>query len=355
MQRNPVQKERTHTDVDERSAHLFKSLVERYLEHGAPVASRTLASSANVPVSSATVRNVMADLEARGFVASPHTSAGKVPTHQGLRFFIDSLISVRPLDRRGVGRIRGGLDPDMPPNELARTASELLSQVTRMAGVVTIPRPKQVSLRQVEFLPLSGDRVLVILVVNDREVQNRVIHTDRAYDEAELVRAANFINHEFAGQPLAAIRKGVLDSMRDDKARLDAAMQAALDVAAKAFAASGIESVDCVVSGEANLVESLSSIEEVRELFDAFARKGAILHLLDRCMDTEGIQLFIGEESGWAPLEDYTLVTARYAAGGRVAGVLGVIGPTRMAYGKVIPAVDVTARLLGLAMAEGAS
>ena len=351
----PKRRDSPPGEVDERAQQLLKALVERYLVDGAPVASRTLASGAEVAVSSATVRNVMADLEDRGLVASPHTSAGKVPTHRGLRFFVDSLISVQPLDRRGVGRIRGGLDPNMQPNELALTASKLLSQVTHMAGVVTMPRAGQPSLRQVEFLPLSGQRVLVILVVNDRDVQNRVIHTERAYDEAELTQAANYINREFAGAQLDAIRKGVLNSMRDDKARLDAVMQAALDVAAKAFAQTAENDADYVVSGEANLVESLSSIEEVRELFDAFARKGAILHLLDQCLDTPGIQLFIGEESGYQPLGDYSLVTARYEANGAVAGVLGVIGPTRMAYDKVIPAVDVTARLLGMAMAAGAS
>ncbi len=351
----PKRRDSPPGEVDERAQQLLKALVERYLVDGAPVASRTLASGAEVAVSSATVRNVMADLEDRGLVASPHTSAGKVPTHRGLRFFVDSLISVQPLDRRGVGRIRGGLDPNMQPNELALTASKLLSQVTHMAGVVTMPRAGQPSLRQVEFLPLSGQRVLVILVVNDRDVQNRVIHTERAYDEAELAQAANYINREFAGAQLDAIRKGVLNSMRDDKARLDAVMQAALDVAAKAFAQTAENDADYVVSGEANLVESLSSIEEVRELFDAFARKGAILHLLDQCLDTPGIQLFIGEESGYQPLGDYSLVTARYEANGAVAGVLGVIGPTRMAYDKVIPAVDVTARLLGMAMVAGAS
>ena len=351
----PKRRDSPPGEVDERAQQLLKALVERYLVDGAPVASRTLASGAEVAVSSATVRNVMADLEDRGLVASPHTSAGKVPTHRGLRFFVDSLISVQPLDRRGVGRIRGGLDPNMQPNELALTASKLLSQVTHMAGVVTMPRAGQPSLRQVEFLPLSGQRVLVILVVNDRDVQNRVIHTERAYDESELTQAANYINREFAGAQLDAIRKGVLNSMRDDKARLDAVMQAALDVAAKAFAQTAENDADYVVSGEANLVESLSSIEEVRELFDAFARKGAILHLLDQCLDTPGIQLFIGEESGYQPLGDYSLVTARYEANGAVAGVLGVIGPTRMAYDKVIPAVDVTARLLGMAMVAGAS
>lgn len=342
-------------DVDDRAQQLFKALVERYLADGAPVASRTLAGSAEVSVSSATVRNVMADLEARGLVASPHTSAGKVPTHRGLRFFVDTLISVRPLGRRGIGKIRGRLDPDMQPKELAATAANLLAQVTRMAGVVTMPRAAQPSLRQVEFLPLSGERVLVILVVNDREVQNRVIHTERAYDEAELIQAANFINREFGGAPLATIREGVLQSMRDDKARLDAALEAVVDVAGKAFPPSHDQDAGYVVSGEANLVESLSSIEAVRELFDAFARKGAILHLLDQCSESEGIQLFIGEESGYRPLDEYSLITARYEANGQVAGVLGVIGPTRMAYEKVIPAVDVTARLLGMAMADDAT
>lgn len=339
------------SEVDERAQLLFKKLVEHYLADGVPVASRTLASAADITVSSATVRNVMADLEARGLVASPHTSAGRVPTHQGLRFFVDTLLSVQPMDERSVGRIRGGLNPDMAPQQLVEAASHLLSQVTRMAGVVTAPRPEQVALRQVEFLPLSGKRVLVILVVNEREVQNRVIHTDREYLETELVQAANYLNREFVGQALPAIRAGVLDAMRGDKARLDSMMQAVLDVASKAFAPeTSDEGAECVVSGESNLVESLASVEAVRELLEAFTRKGAVVHLLDRCLDTEGIQLFIGEESGYRPLDDYSLVTTRYETHGHVAGVLGVIGPTRMAYNTVIPAVDVTARLLGTAM-----
>jgi len=336
--------------VGERAQRLFKMLVEHYLVDGGPVASKTLASSKEIAVSPATVRNIMADLEARGLVASPHTSAGRVPTHQGLRFFVDSLISVRPMDARSVGQLRGGLNPDMTPKQLVESASQLLSRLTHMAGLVTVPRPEQVSLRQVEFLPLSGRRVLAILVVNEREVQNRVIHTDREYDETELVQAANYINREFAGASLMAIRTGVLDSMQNDKDRLDALMQTALDVATKTFAADEEEDSDYVVTGESNLVDSLASVEAVRELFDAFTRKGAIVHLLDQCLDTEGIQLFIGEESGYRPLDDYSLITARYEVNGRVAGVLGVIGPTRMAYEKVIPVVDVTARLLGSAI-----
>ena len=345
------QAERTSAGgVGERAQQLLKMLVEHYLVDGAPVASKTLASATDVTVSSATVRNVMADLEARGLVISPHPSAGKVPTHQGLRFFVDSLISVQPMDEAVVGRIRGGLDPDLPPNQLVESASQLLSRVTHMAGLVTVPRPEQVSLRHVEFLPLSGDRVLVVLVVNDREVQNRVIHTERDYAETELNQAANYINREFAGRSLLAIRDGVLDSMQRDKAHLDSVMQAALDVASKAFAPDEDDDEPYVVSGESNLVESLASVEEVRELFDAFTRKGAIVHLLDRCLGTEGIQLFIGEESGYRLLGDYSLIAARYEVSGEVAGVLGVVGPTRMAYEKVIPVVDVTARLLGAAI-----
>ena len=339
-------------EVDERAQQLFKMLVERYLADGAPVPSKQLASAMDVAVSSATVRNVMADLEARGLVASPHPSAGKVPTHQGLRFFVDSLISVQPLNESGVAAIRGRLDPDLPPQQLVEAASSLLSRVTHMAGVVTMPKSSELALRQVEFLPLSGDRVLVILVVNEREVQNRVVHTGREYDETELAQAANYINAEFGGQSLTAIRAGVLASMRDDKERLNSMMQTALEVAAKTFAAEDEAEADAdyVVSGESNLVDSLASVDAVRALFDAFARKSGIVHLLDRCLASDGIQLFIGEESGYRPLDDYSLVTARYEVSGSVAGVLGVVGPTRMAYEKVIPVVDITARLLGAAI-----
>ena len=342
-------RERANPEVGERAQHLFKMLVEHYLAAGDPVGSKTLASTTGIAVSPATVRNIMADLEARGLVSSPHTSAGRVPTHRGLRFFVDSLISVQPMDARSVGRIRGTLDPDMTPHQLVEAASRLLSRVTHMAGVVTVPRPEQLSLRQVEFLPLSDKRVLAILVVNDREVQNRVIHTDREYHDTELTQAANYINREFGGKSLLAIRTGVLDSMQHDKDRLDAIMQTALDMASKTFAESD-EEAEYVVTGESNLVESLASVDAVRDLFEAFTRKGAIVHLLDRWLGTDGIQMFIGEESGYRPFHDYTLVTARYEVNGEVAGVLGVIGPTRMAYEKVIPVVDVTARLLGSAI-----
>lgn len=220
-----------------------------------------------------------------------------------------------------------------------------------MAGVVTLPRKEQIALRQVEFLPLTANRVLVILVINERDVQNRVIYTEREYSESELTQAANYINREFAGASLLSIRTALIESMQRDKAGVDQLMQLALDMAAKAFAVEGdAESEGYVVAGETNLLNTPNDAEAIRKLFEAFSRKRDILHLLDRCLDSEGIQLFIGDESGYEVLGDYSVVTAPYRVNGRVAGVLGVIGPTRMAYQRVIPIVDVTARVLGAAL-----
>ena len=338
----------TDGPFSERAQNLFKHLVEQYLDSGHPVGSKTLAETAAIEVSSATVRHIMADLEAQGLVASPHTSAGKVPTQQGLRFFVDSLISVQPLDAAAVEYLRNELYADLSLHELVESASNLLSRVSKLAGLVTMPRPEQVELRQVEFLPLSRNRVLAILVVNEREVQNRVVETEREYSDVELTQAANFINRNFAGRSLLAIRTGILDSMQSDKDRMDRLMQTALDVGSKAFVEE--DEQDYVVSGERNLMNFLSSSEEVRDLLDTFTEKGAIVHLLDQCVETQGVQLFIGDESGYHTLDHYSVITAPYESHGRVAGVLGVIGPARMAYQKVIPLVDVTARMLGSAI-----
>ncbi len=337
--------------VDERAQLLFKLLVERYIADGTPVASKVLASSAEIEVSSATVRNIMSELEERGLVRSPHTSAGRVPTNRGLRFFVDTLLSVRPLDEAQVHQLEYELNPDLSPKELVESASNLLSHLTKMTCIVTLPRRDQVALRQVEFLPLSGDRVLVILVLNDREVQNRVVHVEREYDDTELTQAANFINREFAGLSLLSIRHALLKSMQVDKDDMNELMQTALDVASRAFAETGEETgQQLVVAGESNLFEMSGDTATVRTLLDAFSRKGSILHLLDRCLESHGIQLFIGEESGYKLLDDVSLVTSPYEVNGVLAGVLGVVGPTRMAYQDVIPVVDVTARVLGAAM-----
>ena len=350
---NVKRQQRPEDVIGERAQRLLKMLVEHYLAQGTPVASKTLATRPGVDVSPATVRSIMAELEARGLVVSPHTSAGKIPTNLGLRFFVDSLLSVQPLGRGSVQMLRDGLNPDLAPSRLVELASGLLAEISSMAGVVTLPRKEQISLRQVEFLPLTANRVLVILVINEREVQNRVIHTDREYTESELVQAANYINREFAGDSLQNIRHALIESMHHDKAGVDRLMQLALDMAAKAFDVDGddrTESDGYVVAGETNLLNAPNDAEAIRKLFEAFSRKRDILHLLDRCLDSEGIQLFIGDESGYEVLGDYSVVTAPYRVNGRVAGVLGVIGPTRMAYQRVIPIVDVTARVLGAAL-----
>ncbi len=335
--------------LDERSQTLLRLLVELYLDGGAPVASKRLASDPSVAVSSATVRNIMSDLEERGLVVSPHTSAGRVPTSAGLRFFVDSLISVQPLKGRAVDRLRDELNPDLAPKELVESASQLLSQITHMAGLVMLPRREVSALRHVEFLPLEGQRVLVILVVNEREVQNRVIHTDRDYTDSELTAAANYIMRNFGGLPLAEVRSAVIESMQADRDRLDSLMQTAVDVATKAFEDDADDGDDYVVAGEHNLLEATDP-EHMRALFEAFNRKRDILHLLDRCLQTDGVQLFIGQETGHKLFDEYSLVTAPYEVDGRLAGALGVIGPTRMAYQKVIPVVDATARILSAAM-----
>ena len=337
----------TTSSVSERSQLLLKMLVERYLTEGTPVASKALAGAPGVQVSPATVRNIMADLEAKGLVHSPHTSAGKVPTNPGLRFFVDSLISVQPLTEQKVADLRQGLSPDMSASDLVDAASRMLSQVTRMAGVVTLPRLEMVELRQVEFLPLSGDRVLVILVLNEREVQNRVIHTEKSYSQTELNQAANFINEHYAGLPLASVREALFSSMERDKNQMTSILEAAMDVAGKALEPDQSDD-NLKVSGERNL--ATTEPETMQRMFEAFSEKGRILHLLDQALDSDGIQLFIGEESGYKLLDDMSLITSPYEVNGQVAGVLGVIGPTRMAYQDVIPLVDVTARLLGAAI-----
>ncbi|MYD43102.1 MAG: heat-inducible transcription repressor HrcA [Gammaproteobacteria bacterium] len=333
-----------HPDLGDKAAHLFKVLVEEYLEQGQPVSSNTIASKSPYTVSSATVRNNMAKLQEHGLVSSPHTSAGRIPTQHGLRFFVDGLISYEPLDHEAEQHVWDELSRDQSRQDLLETASQMLSDFTHLAGLVSMPREEQISLRQVEFLPLTGRQVLAVLIVNEREVQNRVIETSRPYSEVELKQAANFINDSFGGRSLEAIRKGVLDSMSRDKEQINEVLQRAYDIASRTF----IESEhDFVVAGERHLVPFTTSGEKVQQLLEAFESKSSIVHLLDACIDGEGVRLFIGEESGYEAFEDYSLITAPYEVKGKVAGVLGVIGPTRMSYQKVVPFVDVTSRVLG--------
>ena len=342
----------TSRQINERAQYLLKVLIERYIREGQPVGSRTLARDARLDLSPATIRNVMAELEELGLVRSPHTSAGRVPTVSGYRLFVDSLLTVRRLNRNELQRLQREFDNQADPQSLITQASNLLSGISRMAGLVTLPRPEKVILRQVEFMPLSERRILVISVMSDGDVQNRVIRTERAYRTRELREMASYLNRHFSGQSLAVIREHVLKELQDAREHMDRVMKNAVEMAEKAFDDPGGQHEDFVLAGETNLMgfEGLSSVERLRELFEAFNQKRDILHLLDRCMQAERVQIFIGEESGYEPLQDCSVVTAPYAVDGQSVGVLAVIGPTRMAYERVIPIVDITAKLLGSAL-----
>lgn len=338
-------------EISERARVLLKTLVEYHIREGQPVGSSTLREAAGLPVSAATIRNVMSDLEERGYLHSPHTSAGRVPTALGYRVFVDSLLQVQPLEEDAISAVRAELHPDKSATELVQSASSLLSNITAQAGLVTVPKQETSQLRQVEFLPLSGDRVLVILVVNEREVQNRIIHTRRVFTEDELREAAVMVNQRYAGQPLRNVKERILREMREARSQIDSYLEDALNLANQALQPEQAED-EYVMAGKSRLFGGASAEElsRLRELFDSFERKKDLLHLLERCTRADGVQIFIGEEAGYEVFGDFSVITAPYSDGVRTLGVLGVIGPTRMEYNRVIPIVDVTARMLSSAL-----
>ena len=342
----------TEAVVSERAQHFLKALIERYIREGQPVGSRTLAKDTGLDLSPATVRNVMADLEDLGLVSSPHTSAGRIPTITGFRMFIDSLLTVQDLKETEISMIRSELMAGVSDSTgLLASASRLLSGITHMAGVVTVPRHERTTFRQIEFLPLSEHRVLAILVTNDGEVHNRILHTHRDFDRVELDQAANFLNHSFTGHDMETVRERVLKELNDTRESFDQRMTQALKMAGELVEDSEVKE-DCVIAGQTNLMEfaELASLEQLRKLFDAFTEKREILHLLDQFQHADGVQIFIGDESGYQLLNGCSVVTAPYQINENVVGVLGVIGPTRMDYERVIPVVDITAKILGAAL-----
>jgi len=339
--------------LSQRASSLLKTLVEMHIREGQPVASKNLQGESGLSVSSATVRNIMAELEDLGYLSSPHTSSGRIPTAQGYRFFVDSLLQVGPVGQGAMSALNAGLDPNRSASELVQSASNLLAQITYQTGIVTVPKPASSQLRQIEFLPLSGDRVLVIMVINEREVQNRIIQVQRAMTEAQLKTAADLINQRYAGRDLSQVKHQIVREMAEARSRIDAYLEAALELASAAIdnpdTADGV-----VVAGEVSLLNQASpeDMQKLRELFDAFERKRDLLELMERCSRADGIQIFIGEEAGFDVFGDFSVITAPYAQGAQSLGVLGVIGPTRMAYERVIPIVDVTARMLTAALSR---
>lgn len=335
--------------LDTRSQILLKTLIERHIADGQPVGSRALSRYSGLELSPATVRNVMSDLEEMGFIASPHTSSGRIPTARGYRFFVNSLLTVQPLEGERVRALKGQLTPDQP-QRLINSTSHLLSDLTRFAGVVISPRREAARIRQFEFISLAEHRILLIIVTSAGDVQNRLLLTRRSYTAAELSAATTYLNEHYAGKSLADIRVRLAEELHQLRSDMTELMSATVDAGTQTAEdkASGY-----VISGETNLldIEDLSSnVSRLRELFKLFEQRTGLIQLLELSNKAEGVQIFIGGESGLEPLDGCSVITAPYEVDGQVVGSLGVIGPTRMAYDRVIPIVDITARLLSSAL-----
>jgi heat-inducible transcriptional repressor len=338
-----------------RAEILLKTLVERYIADGQPVGSRTLARASGMDLSPATIRNAMSDLEEMGFVVAPHTSAGRIPTERGYRFFVDTLLKIQPLTAAEVKRLKGELDPGQDSQHLIESASHMLSEVSQLAGIVMVPRrDDHVAFRQIDFVKLSDKRVLAILVTQDAQVHNRILGTEREYSSSDLEQAANYFNSTYAGVSVRDLKRALLTEMQQASDDLNRVMQFAIRLARQTFEQEE-DGDELVVRGEEHLMDipDLGDIRKLRRLFEAFNTKRDLLHLLDRSLRAGGVKIFIGAESGHDVLKDCSIVTAPYSVDGQIVGTLGVIGPTRMAYEHVIPVVDITARLLSSALSAG--
>ena len=333
--------------LDERSKSLLKTLVERYIADGQPVGSRTLSKASGLELSPATIRNVMADLEELGLIASPHTSAGRIPTARGYRLFVDTMLTAQP---GLVGVETAQLQPDQPQRVIA-SAAQMLSNLSSFVGVVTAPKKPSV-FHHIEFLRLGDRRVLVILVSPDGDVQNRVIFTAQDLSQSELAEASNRLNASYAGLTLEAVRERLrheVDALRGEIAGL---MSAAVEVGTEAMAQ---QDEQVIVSGERNLltVQDFShDMGSLRRLFDLFEQKTQLMRLLDTSSRAEGVRIYIGGESQVVPYEELSIVSAPYEVDGQIVGTLGVIGPTRMAYDRMIQIVDITSRMVGQALSQ---
>jgi heat-inducible transcriptional repressor len=338
--------------LDERAKSLLKTLVERYIADGQPVGSRTLSRACGLELSPATIRNVMADLEDLGLIASPHTSAGRIPTARGYRLFVDTMLTARPLSAESEPQLasaREQLQPDQPQRVITH-AAQLLSNLSNFVGVVTAPRKASV-FRHIEFLRLSERRILVIMVAPDGDVQNRVIFTAHDYTQAQLIEASNFLTANYAGLTIEEVRERLKREIDELRSEIGELMQAAVQAGSEAMA----DQEQVVISGEHKLlaVQDFSSdMGSLRRLFDVFEQKTQLMRLLDVSSRAEGVRIYIGGESMVVPFEELSVVSAPYEVDGQVVGTLGVIGPTRMAYDRMIQIVDITSRLVSNALSQ---
>ena len=338
--------------MDERAQILLKTLVEHYVTDGQPMGSKALLQHSGLGLSPATIRNIMSDLEALGFVSSPHTSAGRIPTQQGYRFFVDSLLSMQPLESKQIKQLESTLS-STDQRELITTAADILPELTQFAGMTPIPKRKALVFKHLEFMPLSDKRILLIIVSTDGSVQNRIILSDTPYSASSLTEAGNYFNAHYSGQTFEQARHKLHGDLKKMQADISHLMTAALEE--PNLSQSKNKEEDVIIAGERNLLnvdELATNVITLRKLFDVFEQRSSLMQLLDNSQKAEGVQIFIGGESGYSPLDECSMVTSPYQVDGQVVGTLGVIGPTRMAYERVIPIVDITAKLLSNALSN---
>lgn len=343
-------------NLDPRAENVLKNLVETYIQQGQPVGSGTLSKLPQLGVSSATVRNVMSDLEDLGLIMSPHTSAGRIPTAQGYRLFVDSMIKASPFKQSAIKQLTERFENESDHEALLSHASDVLSELSRFAGVVVLPNHAAARFHQIEFMRLSESRVLAILVTEDGRVQNRVLPSSGSFTSSELVEAANFFNSRYKGNSLSDVRRLLIEDMHRDNDEMHKVNRTAMQAASRVISEeeSDKNKKDVVLSGEQKLLDvpDLCQIETLQRLFDAFKTKRDLLDLLDRSLKAEGVSVFIGEESGYSALGECSVIASPYQVDGKVLGTLGVVGPTRMAYSEVISVVDITAKLLSQALTK---
>ena len=331
--------------LDDRAKLLLKALVERYIADGQPVGSRTLSKASGLELSPATIRNVMSDLEELGLIASPHTSAGRIPTNRGYRLFVDTMLTVQKGEL-----LTQRLAPDQPQKVIANAAN-MLSSLSHYVGVVMAPKRASV-FRHIEFLRLSEKRVLLIIVSPEGDVQNRVIFTEADYSQSQLIEASNYLNAHYAGMAIEQVRLRVKQELVNLQSEIASLMQAAVQMSSEALSE---DEGDVVISGERNLLsvsDFSSDMGNLRQAFDLFEQKTQLMRLLDVSSQADGVRIFIGGESQFVPMQELSVVSAPYEVDGHVVGTLGVIGPTRMAYDRMIQIVDITSKLVGHALSH---
>jgi len=335
--------------LSDRSQLLFKNLMGLYLNDGKPVGSTTLAKLPDIGLSSATVRNVMADLEKMGLIHSPHTSAGRVPTDVGYRLFIDSMLTYQPLSQQNEATIRHELSTGLNQDALMANASKVLSGITGMTSLVLMPNKEQEVLKHIDFISLSANRVLVVLVFNDQDVQNRIIELEQPIGSDELQKTANFLNEQCVGKNLAEAKQFLMGRMDTIRSTTNDFMSSIVEATDHVLEEQLEQKMPFLVSGQTNLLnyQELASSDKLKALFNAFEQHSEMLSLLDKSMQAQGVQVFVGQECGSAIYQDCSIVTTPYQVEGEVLGVLGVVGPSRMDYQKVVPRVDMTAKILG--------